>query len=236
MATHLHRPLTPREEADARRTSRALLAAEAAAWVLWQERQIGILEMARWASIGIVAQKLHEGLLTQIAETRQLGASAGVGALKHELPSLPVTERDALIGVQFWSSIQTARRYVQRWVAQANAAEGIPRIEAAQQATIALQGRAKGIVVTENSTAFSGARRQAAKRAKAEARSRLVILERWDAVLDHVVCPLCEKADGETIRLGDSFTEGIPGAVHSRCRCTSHYLYETPEAAWLLTA
>lgn len=229
----LNRPLTSREEADAKRTAKALLEAEASAMLLWSRRQVWILELAKWASIGEVAERLHKAITHQIAETRQLGALVGVHALKSELPTLPVDERGLLTGVQFYSSTRTSRRYVTEWVARANAS-GAPRYEAALDAAQSLDSRARGIVTTETSTAFSGARREAAKRAKAEARSKTVILERWDAILDHAVCPICQFADGETIRLGDSFSEGVPGAVHSRCRCTSHYLYEDPLTAALL--
>jgi hypothetical protein len=229
----MDRQLTPTEQVHARQRANRLLEAEAAAGLLWSRRQFGIIELASYLSLGEVAQRLQRNTVASIEETRKTGRDAGIQALKRELPTLPIESRDAIAALGLYSAVVTARRYVSAWLAEANAFEG-PRILAAQSAAQAVKSRAQTIVITETSQAFSLSRRKAVTRAAR--RADVVILERWDATLDHSTCPICEFADGETIRLGDDFSEGIPGGVHARCRCTSHYLYETPETAWLLTS
>ena len=181
--------------------------------------------------MGEVAQRLQRNTVAGIEQARKEGSEAGLKQLRTELPNLPIEPRSALAGLGLYASVLTARRYVERWLRIANASDG-PPIVAARDAAQAVKGQALGIVRTETSQAFSVIRRKAALRAAR--RADVVILERWDAVLDHSTCEHCEFADGETIKLGDSFSEGIPGLVHPRCRCTSHYLYEDPETAWLL--
>lgn len=52
----------------------------------------------------------------------------------------------------------------------------------------------------------------------------------WDAMLD--ACPVCALADGTAVRAYEDFPQGIPGAVHIRCRCQETLLpIEMIEAA-----
>lgn len=234
MTSPTSRELLPAERAHARDRANRLTEAEAAAFLLWSRRQFGVIELAGYLSIGEVTQRLYKTTLESIQAARGIGSREGVEQLQKELPSLGIVQpRDAVVGLALFSSVLTARRYVSAWTAEVNAS-GLSGLQAARQASGALTARAQGIVTTETSQAFSVSRRKAVERAAK--RADVVILERWDATLDHSTCPLCEFSDGETIKLGDSFAEGIPGLVHPRCRCTSHYLYESPETAWLLTS
>jgi hypothetical protein len=46
----------------------------------------------------------------------------------------------------------------------------------------------------------------------------------WDAELDKRTCQICAGAHGEIVPISEPFSNGFPGGVHPRCRCSSHVL------------
>jgi hypothetical protein len=55
----------------------------------------------------------------------------------------------------------------------------------------------------------------------------MLLLQRWDSILDQRTCSACAYADGEIVRVGERFSLGEPGGVHPRCRCTFTLLFGT---------
>lgn len=46
----------------------------------------------------------------------------------------------------------------------------------------------------------------------------------WDAELDKRTCQVCWGSHGEIVMLNEPFSQGEPGQVHPRCRCTYHVI------------
>lgn len=46
------------------------------------------------------------------------------------------------------------------------------------------------------------------------------IMRRWDATLDARVCPFCRELDGQVVKIGEAFRDGIEAPpAHPNCRC-----------------
>lgn len=89
----------------------------------------------------------------------------------------------------------------------------------ALDASIALSSRLDTIAITESSRTFSEARRDTIARVTPS--RDLVIVKRWDAMLD--ACEVCSAQDGITVLITERFPAGEPGGVHPRCRCLEQY-------------
>lgn len=201
----------------------AVTAASAAQWPRMGRRWV---DLARWYDLESVAARVEADAYDAILAAREAGGVAGLRRLAVEVPTLRIGHVPRLTASWYAHPARlTAHRYAARWYDAAEAAD-LTAPEAAATANQAVSARAKTIAITESSNAFSLERRREMARVAAD--SRIEILERWDAMLDHLTCDACQSADGETILLGDSFVEGLPGAVHPRCRCTSHYIYASP--------
>lgn len=83
-----------------------------------------------------------------------------------------------------------------------------------------LDNRLITIGITENSEAYNSEHR----RAVLDVADRLDLIEVWDATLDSRTCEHCAGLDG-TEAVDGEFPGGlVPGHVHGRCRCTSHFI------------
>lgn len=232
----IQRPLTTREQAEADRSRDEVKAAALAAALLWGHRESLAIAAAASVPIGELINRVRRSAAGSIGEIRGSAAAQGTESVRRQLPTLTVAAPAiaAIAGLHIVGV--TTRRYAIDWGAALRSwlGQGAPKATAAELATRQLQGRAAGIAGTEASQTYNGARRTAARAASRG--TGLVALERWVTEFGPNTCHRCEFADGETIRLGDDFAEGIPGAVHPRCHCTSIYLYEDPATAWLLTS
>lgn len=206
--------------------------------LFWARRARAVLPLARVQTSEQIADTAGIIAAGTIGAIRSRAVQAGVETARGQLQTLSL-ETPAVRAVQgLYPASVTVRRYTSdlRVEIKAAEAEGLSKADAVEQALIKLEGRGAAIAETETSQAWNLGRRKAVKDAVREAKSHgLVVLECWVTEFGPNTCERCEFADGETIRLGDTFSEGVPGAVHPRCKCTSIYLYETPEAAWLLT-
>lgn len=230
------RPMTPREEREANRTRDevAALAALAALW--WRRRQSWLLASAEGLSLAELTNRLRLGTLQTIGDIRARASEEGVSSAKRQLPSLALAVPSLVTLAGLYPAAITARRYAKDFGDRVKVlqGQGVPTGRAAVEVAAEMESRAAGIAGTEASQTHSIARRKAVKVAASKA--GLVVLERWVTEFGPNTCERCDWADGETIRLGESFTEGVPGGVHPRCHCTSIFVYETAETAWLLTA
>lgn len=114
-------------------------------------------------------------------------------------------------------SIQDARR-AERF--SGNLAN-LVRAEAGDALAIdAIDNRLATIAITENASAFN-AQRHIEAQYLAE---KFGMVEIWDAQLDKRTCDECWRMDGQRAIVGAGFLGGlVPGLVHARCRCTSHF-------------
>lgn len=236
MARGQDRQLTPREQREADRTRAEVAALAALALLWWQRRESWILASAGALTSADLTQRVKLGALAAIGTIRSRAAEEGVSSAKRQLPTLSLAVPSLATLPGLYPAAITARGYATDWGGKVRelTAQGLPVPRAAVEASAAMRDRAAGIAATEASQAHSAARRKAVKVSASKA--GLVVLERWVTEFGPNTCERCEWADGETIRLGEDFTEGVPGGVHPRCKCTSIYLYETAESAWLLTA
>lgn len=84
----------------------------------------------------------------------------------------------------------------------------------------ALDNRLITIGITENSHAYNHEHRSAVINVAA----KFNLIEVWDSTLDAGTCEVCWHMDGEEA-IDGRFEHGlVPGGVHARCRCTSHFL------------
>jgi len=91
-----------------------------------------------------------------------------------------------------------------------------------KDAARALRSRLDTIAATETVTALMASKHKTAMSAYRD--SPVVMLERWNAILDKAVCDVCKAMDGKTVQMGHAFEGGLrPGWVHPRCRCFSTY-------------
>jgi hypothetical protein len=187
------------------------------------------VDLARWYDLESVAAKVEADAYSAILAAREAGGTAGLRRLAVEVPTLRIGHVPKLTASWYkHPAKQIASRYAARWYDAAEAVD-LSAPEAAKLANQAVTARAKTIAITESSNAFSVERKHEMTRVATD--SRIEILERWDSILDHLTCDACQAADGETIALGDAFVEGTPGGVHPRCRCSSHYIYASPNVA-----
>lgn len=83
-----------------------------------------------------------------------------------------------------------------------------------------IDNRLKTIAISESSGAYNEEHRLAV----AERAEQLGLVEVWDASLDMRVCDVCADMDG-TEAIDGEFPQGlVPGNVHAKCRCTSHFI------------
>jgi hypothetical protein len=83
-----------------------------------------------------------------------------------------------------------------------------------------IDNRLVTIGITENSSAYNAEHRQSI----IDQAERLDLIEVWDATLDSRTCEHCEGLNG-TEAVNGEFPGGVvPGQVHARCRCLSHFI------------
>ncbi len=86
-----------------------------------------------------------------------------------------------------------------------------------------IDSRLSTIAITENAQAINEQRREVISQLTSQYNVPLV--EVWDATLDQRTCESCMALDGAESIDGAGFPGGeVPGAVHPRCRCTSHFI------------
>lgn len=230
----IHRPLTPLEEEEANRTRRELAELAFMVGLLWARRERSALAMAGVLTAEELIAQVRATAAGTIGDIRSEAAENGVGSAGRQLPTLSLST-PSIAGLALYPVWRTVRRYASGWGGFLKQAEreGLSRAEAARKASAEMSRTAAGIAGTEASQAYNGARRKAVLAASRS--TNLVLLEKWVTEFGPNTCERCDFADGQIVRAGDDFPEGVPGAVHPRCHCTSIFLYETPEAAWLLT-
>lgn len=243
MTTTRTRTLSPaqeRTEAELERseaeTRRKLQAATAAALLLVARR--------RRASLAETSGLIARSYAAAIVESRQDAARIGIAALVRELRAVGVASRDLPDDMRRWwserrrpkpgtpgwhpsldrgrrsntSARTIARRFATRWREAAQDALDDEKAwrDATRIATRATASHGELVAVTENSRAFSQARREYLELIEPYVGLRLQRV--WMAELD--ACPVCWGFDGETAEIGKTFPSGSePGSVHPRCRC-----------------
>lgn len=162
---------------------------------------------------------IEQGLTFGIAKLRREARDRGKLALAGELDQarkdgLEVWPGRGTIGTSMADVIRSnriARNTATAW--EQKDAQGL-------DATLALDSRLDTIAITETAEAFNDERRLVLRETKQQRTSgSLVLFEFWDAALDRRICPICERASGTFVLLGQGFPSGRPGGVHARCRC-----------------
>lgn len=204
--------MTPLERTrqDEKETRERILKAEAAALLL-------LLLRRRKLAPGVidprdadnVARLLESYLYRDLLDVRSKARAAGLADLRRFFPEAS--------GIGLASTVYDARRVqsiTQRFGTLVRESAGKPG------APGALDMRLTTIGVTENAEAFNRERREAVL----QIAGRAALVEVWDATLDKRTCEECLKLDGTRAPVGVGFPGGaVPGAVHPRCRCTSHF-------------
>lgn len=231
----IQRELTPREQREADRTRERLAELAALMGLFWVRRARSLLPLA---SVQTSEQFLRSASIVtagSIGAIRFRAVQEGVQAARDQLPGLTIEVPPVSTITGLYPAPTTVRKHVRALADEIRKAEaeGASKVEATERAIITLEKPGIRIAETETSQTWNLGKRKAA--IKAAKRAGLVALERWVTEFGPNTCERCDHADGETIRLGDTFTEGIPGAVHPHCHCTTIILYERPETAWLLT-
>ena len=161
------------------------------------------------ARLDALAASLREALVRDIAYVRGMARGAGLGDLRRQFGMLP----GATVG-----ELMFDRNRAQDIATRT--ADFFERIADRPGAIGMLDRRLATIGVTENAGAFNQQRRDAMRIFAA----RLDTYEIWDATLDKRTCDHCAGLDGIRALVGVGFPGGVvPGIVHPRCRCTSHF-------------
>jgi hypothetical protein len=209
------------------------------------ETEAEILEMARRETrtrgddLDRAASRLEKKLvvvyLLGIALSRAEAAQHALQSLLLSLPSgLSARDLTRILGsvalgpglttpMDAWRAARAARGYASSWLIVARRARDAGVRRPAVAATRAQAWRLEMGVTTENAWA-AGQEKDRIYRDFARKNARLArgLLKVWDAELDRRTCPTCEGAHGEMVPLHDEFSNGVPGGVHPRCRCSSH--------------
>lgn len=204
--------MTPLERTrqDERETRKRILEAEAIALLLLLRRRRklapGVIDPANAVE---VARLLESYLYRDLLTIRDAARAAGLADLRRFFP-------DAA-GLGLAGAVLDSRRVqgiTQRFGTLVRDTAGKPGAPGALDVRLATIG------VTENAEAFNHERRDAV----AQLAERYALVEVWDATLDKRTCEECLKLDGTRAPVGVGFPGGaVPGAVHPRCRCTSHF-------------
>lgn len=91
--------------------------------------------------------------------------------------------------------------------------------------------RAERIVITETARAMTVVENEVSK-------SYGIMEKTWRTSIDDRVCPICLPMEGETVRIGQLFSEGVEGPpAHVTCRCFLEDVipadWEVPANGWL---
>lgn len=105
-------------------------------------------------------------------------------------------------------------------------AAGTSPARAIDATSAAVDGRLRRIAATEVPQAYNDEHRRSSEDIAAELGGDVgldvLLVRRWDAILDARTCQTCAARDGQVVPLGSSFKSGDePGFVHPWCRCMS---------------
>ena len=164
------------------------------------------------------AGAIRDGLTFGIAKLRRESRDRGRLALAAEFDQarqdgLDIREGRGTLG-------SDPRDFVRARVIADNTAARWGRYEAqGLDADAALGSHLDTIAITETAEAFNDERRIVLQQTESRTSGSMVLFEFWDAALDRRTCPVCERASGTFVLLGQGFPAGRPGGVHPRCRC-----------------
>lgn len=165
-------------------------------------------------------RRLRERLVAQILASRQVTKRVALQRLQAELSSV---DGDAIApaGLTLIARPNEVRRAnaIARRLVQMRA-DGLDERLIGNALFEKIEPRLVTIARTEPANALN-AERSIAMRSEPAFREWA---KRWDAAGDRRMCPVCERADGDIVMVGDSFPAGQPGAVHASCRCIETYL------------
>lgn len=227
------------ERRDQEETQRALLATEAAllaallaavslAWkrgVLRRKSARGALNMAAL----ILAIESQEAILTGRLTARRKALDSlakilnrhGLADAAKKVKRIRVAttaaeaKRAAKIGESLAASWRASAKKTLDKTPKAS------RTAAAKAVAKAERFRIEMVAATESSRVFNETREAAYETTARELdpgdRERPWRL--WDASLDKRTCPICDRAHGSMVKVGERFRAGSPGAVHPSCRC-----------------
>lgn len=151
-------------------------------------------------------------LTEAILDVRKVSALAGSVSARRELAKLGMTPAGNSVSLTSRKSFFSAQKTAERGTsALLDRAAGL----SAADSMSVMRPRLERIAASESAAGYGAG--------KLSSFSELVtsgILKVWDATLDRRTCRVCEYANGETVRIDESFSGGEPGAVHTSCRCS----------------
>jgi len=165
------------------------------------------------------ARALEYGLALAIASSRSKARIVSADSFQRELDIIGAdpSGRFATTREEYDRNraVAIAGGVVSAWLKKVNAGES------KADAIASLDSRIETIGITETAEAFNDEREQIIKtvQPKEERTGGFVVFRIWDATLDKLTCPVCERAHHTVVPQFMSFPDGRPGGVHPRCRC-----------------
>lgn len=159
------------------------------------------------------------------AELASAGGSLGAAATVSRLLS-PKLHADPAHAASAADTLAAAWQSAAVFRVTESLAAGRNVARALDETTKLADGRLRRVAATEVPRAYNDEHRRAAADVGAaladDVGLDVLLVRRWDAILDMRTCPTCRAHDGEVTMLGRPFKSGDePAFVHPWCRCMS---------------